>query len=108
MNDKVRKYIIPHLPYLFVLWACLKLGTAYRLADGDGFIFSLVGMMEMIGPAFASFAPGLNAFDWMVGLIGAVIIRLVVLNKSKKARNSEGMWSTDRRDGAMKKTSSRL
>ena len=29
-TDKIRKYLIPNIPYLFILWACLKLGTAYR------------------------------------------------------------------------------
>ena len=33
-TDKIRKYILPNIPYLFIGWACLKLGTAYRLADG--------------------------------------------------------------------------
>ena len=31
-TDKLKKYLIPNIPYLFILWACLKLGTAYRLA----------------------------------------------------------------------------
>ena len=31
-NDSIKKYLIPNIPYLFVLWAFLKLGTAYRLA----------------------------------------------------------------------------
>ena len=104
MSDKIRKYVIPHLPYLFVFWACLKLGTAYRLADGDGFALKLVGMMKTTGPAFSDFAPGFYPSDWLIGLIGAVIIRLVVLNKSKKAGNSERMWSTARQDGEHPKT----
>ena len=32
-TDKIRKYLIPNIPYLFILWAFLKLGTAYRLAS---------------------------------------------------------------------------
>ena len=36
-TDKIRKYILPNIPYLFIGWACLKLGTAYRLAAGAGF-----------------------------------------------------------------------
>ena len=36
-TDKIRKYILPNIPYLFIGWACLKLGTAYRLATGAGF-----------------------------------------------------------------------
>ena len=34
-TDKIRKYLIPNIPYLFILWAFLKLGTAYRLAAGN-------------------------------------------------------------------------
>ena len=36
-TDKIRKYLIPNIPYLFSLWAFLKLGTAYRLAAGNDF-----------------------------------------------------------------------
>ena len=36
-NDSIKKYLIPNIPYLFVLWAFLKLGTAYRLAAGADF-----------------------------------------------------------------------
>ena len=103
-TDKIRKYLIPYIPYMFIMWAFIKLGTAYRLADGDGLVFRLIGMMDTIGPAFGTIAPGLVAFDWLVGLVGAVVIRLIVLNKSKKARNSERMWSTARRDGERKRT----
>ena len=36
-KGSLKKYLLPNLPYLFMAWACLKLGTAYRLAAGmDG------------------------------------------------------------------------
>ena len=108
MNDNVKKYVLPNIPYLFIFWACLKIGTAYRLTAGDNPVLRLVGMMETIGPAFGSFAPGLNGSDWLVGITGAVAIWLVVWNKSKKAKNSERMWSTDRPVGERKKTLNRL
>ncbi|NBI66738.1 type IV secretory system conjugative DNA transfer family protein, partial [Pseudoflavonifractor sp. 60] len=28
-TDKLKKYLLPNLPYLFIAWACLKVGTAY-------------------------------------------------------------------------------
>ena len=62
-TDKLRKYILPNIPYLFVLWACLKVGTAYRLATGAGFGEKLLGTIQTIGPAFADFAPGLDPFE---------------------------------------------
>ena len=85
-TDKIRKYILPNIPYLFIGWACLKLGTAYRLAAGAGFGEKLLGLGRSIGPAFASFAPGLDPFDWLVGLVGAVAFRLLIYFKSKNAK----------------------
>ena len=43
-TDSVKKYVIPNIPYLFILWACLKLGTAYRLAPGADFAHKLMGL----------------------------------------------------------------
>ena len=35
-TDKLRKFLIPNIPYVFIGWAFLKLSTAYRLAAGAG------------------------------------------------------------------------
>jgi hypothetical protein len=43
-TDKIRKYLILNIPYLFILWAFLKLGTAYRLAAGNDFAHKLIGL----------------------------------------------------------------
>lgn len=86
MNDKIRRYVLPNIPYLFILWCCLKLGTAYRLAAGAGFGEKLLGMIKTIGLAFETIAPGFVMSDWLIGLAGAVIIRLVVYYKVKNAK----------------------
>ena len=85
-TDSVKKYVIPNIPYLFILWACLKLGTAYRLAPGADFAHKLMGLGQSIGPAFADFAPGLHPLDWLIGIIGAVGFRLLIYFKSKNAK----------------------
>ena len=85
-TDKIRKYLIPNIPYLFILWACLKLGTAYRLAAGNDFAHKLIGLGQTIGPAFADFAPGLAPLDWLVGIVGAIVFRLLIYFKSKNAK----------------------
>ena len=85
-TDKIRKYILPNLPYLFILWACLKVGTAYRLAAGAGFGEKLLGMMGTLGPAFETIAPGRVPFDWLVGIVGAAAFRLLIYYKSKNAK----------------------
>ena len=102
-TDKLRKYILPNIPYLFVLWACLKVGTAYRLAAGAGFGEKLLGTIQTIGPAFADFAPGLVPFDWLVGILGAAGFRLLIHFKTKKAKKyrpdveyGSARWGTEK------------
>ncbi|WP_419026757.1 VirD4-like conjugal transfer protein, CD1115 family [Intestinimonas butyriciproducens] len=85
-TDKIRKYLLPNLPYVFIGWVCLKMGTAYRLAAGADFAHKLMGLGQTIGPAFADFAPGLAPFDWLVGIAGAVGFRLLIYCKAKKAK----------------------
>ena len=85
-NDSIKKYLIPNIPYLFILWAFLKLGTAYRLAAGANAGEKLLGLGQTVGTAFASFAPGLAPFDWLVGIVGAAGFRLLIYFKSKNAK----------------------
>ena len=85
-TDKIRKYVLPNIPYLFIGWACLKMGTAYRLAAGANFGEKLLGLVQTIGVAFADFSPGLDPFDWLIGIVGAVAFRLLIYFKSKNAK----------------------
>ena len=86
VTDKIRKYVLPNIPYLFICWFCLKIGTAYRLAAGADFGEKLLGLGQTIGAAFADFAPGLVPFDWLVGVVGALAFRLLIYCKAKKAK----------------------
>ena len=102
-TDSIKKYVIPNIPYLFILWACLKLGTAYRLAPGADFAHKLMGLGQSIGPAFADFAPGLAPFDWLIGIVGAVGFRLLIYFKSKNAKKfrrdeeyGSARWGTEK------------
>ena len=102
-TDNIKKYVLPNIPYLFVLWACLKLGTAYRLAAGADFAHKLMGLGQTIGPAFADFAPGLAPFDWLIGIMGAVGFRLLIYFKSKNAKKyrrdeeyGSARWGTEK------------
>ena len=102
-TDSIKKYVIPNIPYLFILWACLKLGTAYRLAPGADFAHKLMGLGQSIGPAFADFAPGLHPLDWLIGIVGAVGFRLLIYFKSKNAKKfrrdeeyGSARWGTEK------------
>ena len=72
--------------YVFIGWAFLKLGTAYRLAAGSDFAHKFIGLGQTVGAAFADFAPSLALFDWLVGIVGAVAFRLLIYFKSKNAK----------------------
>ena len=86
VTDKLRKYVLPNIPYVFIGWVFLKLGTAYRLAVGSDFAHKFIGLGQTVGAAFADFAPGLAPFDWLVGIVGAVAFRLLIYFKSKNAK----------------------
>ena len=86
VTDKFRKYVLPNIPYVFIGWVFLKLGTAYRLAAGGDFAHKFIGLGQTVGAAFADFAPGLALFDWLVGIVGAVAFRLLIYFKSKNAK----------------------
>ena len=86
MNEKIRKYVRPNFPYLMVFWFFAQLGEAYRLAVGADFAHKLIGMVAAINPAMQTIGPGLAPLDWLVGLAGAVTIRLVVYSKVKKSK----------------------
>lgn len=85
-TGNLKKYIVPNIPYLFIGWAFLKLGTAYRMAAGADFLSKVMGIGQTIGVAFADFAPGLNPMDWLVGIVGGVAFRLFIHMKSKNAK----------------------
>ena len=86
MIGKIKKYMLPNMPYLFAFWFCLKLGKAYRISEGMDFGEKIIGTIKTIDPAFRTIAPGLNSFDWLIGIAGASLIRLIVYYKVKNAK----------------------
>ena len=84
-TDALKKQVILHLPYLLFLLVFAKLGEAVRLAPGADASQKLLGLSEGFSMAFQSMWPG-AALDWLVGLCGAVIVRLAVYLKGKDAK----------------------
>ena len=84
-TDTLKKQVVLHLPYLLFLLAFAKLGEAVRLAPGADASQKLLGLSEGFSMAFQSMWPG-AALDWLVGLCGAVIVRLAVYLKGKDAK----------------------
>ena len=86
MSDKIRKYALPNLPYLFVFWFFSKIGTAYRIAPGTDFGTKLVGMLDTFPKAFETYWPGLGGIDLLVGLAGAAGMYLLIQSKIRQAK----------------------
>ena len=86
LSDKIRKYVLPNLPYLFVFWFFSKIGTAYRIAPGTDFGTKLMGMLDTFPKAFETYWPGLGGIDLLVGLVGAAGMYLLIQSKIKKAK----------------------
>ena len=86
MSDKIRKYVLPNLPYLFVFWFFSKIGTAYRTAPGTDFGTKLMGMLDTFPKAFETYWPGLGGIDLLVGLAGAAGMYLLIQSKIRKAK----------------------
>ena len=86
MSDKIRKNVLPNLPYLFVFWFFSKIGTAYRIAPGTDFGTKLMGMLDTFPKAFETYWPGLGGIDLLVGLAGAAGVYLLIQSKIRQAK----------------------
>ena len=86
MKDKLRKYLLPNLPYLFFVYLFDKLCQAVRLAPGLDASEKLLHIGQGFQTAFASSAPSFHALDICVGILGTVLVRLAVYVKGKNAK----------------------
>ena len=86
MKDKLKKYLLPNLPYLFFVYLFDKLCQAVRLAPGPDASEKLLHIGQGFQTAFASSAPSFHVVDICVGILGAVLVRLAVYVKGKNAK----------------------
>ena len=86
MKGKIRKYLLPNLPYLFFVYLFDKLCQAVRLAPGLDASEKLLHIGQGFQTAFASSAPSFHALDICIGILGAVLVRLAVYVKGKNAK----------------------
>jgi len=90
-TDKIRKYVLPNLPYAMMFWFSTKAGEAYRLAQGGDFLKKLINSVETLGPAMANPLPSFNPFDLYVGVAGVAAVYLLLYVKKKNAKK----WRKD-------------
>ena len=85
-NLNLKKLIIPNIPYLLFVYLFDKVAQAARLAPGADFSAKVLRIGDGFTAAFSSLVPSLAPVDMLVGIAGAVILRLIVYFKGKNAK----------------------
>lgn len=86
MKSKLKKTFISSVPYVFIALFATKLGQTWRLADGVSFGERLLNLGIGLAEAMQSPLPSFHPLDLLVGVITALLIRLIVYEKSKNAK----------------------
>ena len=82
----MKKLVLTNLPYLLFAYPFDKLAQAFRLAPGADLSAKLLSIQDGFSMAFSSPAPSLEPADLLIGIAGALILRLAVYMKGKNAK----------------------
>ena len=86
MKPEIKKLLILNLPYLLFVWLFDKVGAAVRLSPGVDASAKLLHLGDGFTAAFSSAAPSFHPTDLLIGIAGAVIVRLIIYVKGKNAK----------------------
>ena len=86
MTGKLKKILLPNLPYLLFAWLFDKLCQAVRLSPGADASEKLLRIAQGFTEAFASLWLSLHPLDLLLGVAGAALVRLAVYLKAKNAK----------------------
>ena len=86
MTGKLKKVLLPNLPYLLFVWLFDKLCQAVRLAPGLNASEKLLRIAQGFTEAFASLWLSLHPLDLLLGVAGAALVQLAVYLKAKNAK----------------------
>ncbi len=86
MTGKLKKVLLPNLPYLLFAWLFDKLCQAVRLAPGLDASEKLLRIAQGFTEAFSSLWLSLHPLDLLLGVAGAALVRLAVYLKAKNAK----------------------
>ena len=82
----MKKLILTNLPYVLFVYPFDKLVQAFRLAPGADLSAKILSIGDGFANAFSSLLPSFHLLDLLIGIAGAVILRLVVHFKGKNAK----------------------
>lgn len=84
MNPK--KLILTNLPYLLFVYPFDKVAQAFRLAPGADQSAKLLAIGEGFTAAFSRMGLSFHPTDLLIGIAGALVLRLAVYMRSKNAK----------------------
>ncbi len=86
MKPEIKKLLILNAPYLLFVYLFDKVSAAVRLAPGADMSAKLLHLGNGFTAAFSSISPSLHPADLLIGIAGAVIVRLIIYFKGKNAK----------------------
>ena len=86
MKPEIKKLLILNAPYLLFVWLFDKAAQAARLSPGADMSAKLLHLGDGFTAAFSSIAPSFHPTDLLIGIAGAVIVRLIIYFKGKNAK----------------------
>ena len=86
MKSRSVKLLTGSIPHVFIALFATKLGQTWRLTDGITVSEKFLHIADGFSKAMQSPLPSFHPLDLLVGVITALLIRLIVYEKSKNAK----------------------
>ena len=83
---KIKKVLIPILPYIIVALLATNVGEAIRISEGSDLSERSASFFLLLSQAFSNPLPSLHYVDITVGIICGLLMRVVVYVKGKNAK----------------------
>jgi len=81
-----KKLILPNIPYVFFVYLFDKVAQAARLSPGADISEKVLHIAQGFFAAFENALPSVHPLDLLIGVAGAVLVRLIIYIKGKNAK----------------------
>ncbi|GHU86935.1 conjugal transfer protein TraG [Clostridia bacterium] len=82
----MKKFLILNLPLLLFFYLADKVAQAFRLSVGGNISVKILGLSDGFAAAFENPLPSMDTRDLLVGVIGAVLVKLALYVKKQNAK----------------------
>lgn len=73
-----KQLLIKVFPFAFIGYFANKIGEAYRITSGTNVGENLMNVLNSVNTAFQNPLPSMHPQDLLVGIAGALIIKVIV------------------------------